>query len=146
MDVSERITRVHRSSAAKRPWNSAYSKSEHSYTPIHFPDEQEDIDLCINCPLPVEKCKGKGGCYKEAREYKRRKLEESEKRPTGRFDKDKFLWGIRNGLSTEQIASVFGVTSRTINKWRKKYDFLLDEEGGEDCKEKGAESSGGEDI
>lgn len=114
------ITRVHRQKTASKPWNSgdSFVSDGYRYTPVHNPDEQEQIDLCINCPLPAKKCHGNGGCYEAAKIAKLRM--QGKKRPRSTFNKEKWEKAIAKGMTDEQIAAMFGVAKKTAAKWRRQ--------------------------
>lgn len=119
--MAEFKTRVHRRQGTAKPWNStdAYRPNEYKYEPIHKPDQQEEIDLCINCPLPEKKCFGNGGCYEKARLTKDRIKKSRQNR--GAFDAEEYEKLRKAGCTDDQVAATFGVTRKTAAKWRRKY-------------------------
>lgn len=111
------VTKVHRTVSTTKPWNSVNAKrtNEKDVT-VHFVEEQEDIDLCLSCPLPPDKCYGIGSCYKMREDS----TVQWKRRSPGHFERDKFESLCNQGLSNYRIAATLGVTRTTVAKWRKK--------------------------
>ena len=120
--MGELVTRVHRKRSSNRPWNSSESfrPDEYRYTPVHNPDNQKEIDLCINCPLPAKKCRGNGWCYEEAKIAQLTMVKQRKRH--GTFDPDKYKKARENGMNDDQVAALFGVTKKTAARWRRRYD------------------------
>jgi hypothetical protein len=115
------MRRVHRQTTSVRPWHSENAAWKiDNYTPIHSPDRQDDIDMCINCPLPEEMCHGSGNCYAE-RDGERARLTSGKRRPRGLFDYDLFIEAHEKGMTREEMARMFKVLPRTIQNWNRKY-------------------------
>lgn len=119
-----RFTRVHRPSSCTRPWNSGEAETPaEKYIPIHFPDKQEDIDKCMNCPLPSKLCHGNGDCYVTPEDDERITYSFGVRRKRGKFDYAAFVKAHEDGLSNAQIALAFQVTKRTVRDWNRKYGY-----------------------
>lgn len=117
-------TRVHRRQGTVKPWNStdSFRPREYKYEPIHKPDLQEEIDMCVNCPLPAKKCFGNGGCYiKDGMAKKSRKNR-------GAYDAGEYKKMRELGCTDDQVAAAFGVTRKTAAKWRREYTKRLNNE------------------
>ena len=118
--MSTYVTRVHRKTESVKPWNSVNAgKPPDKYVPIHYQEEQADIDLCLSCPLPPEKCCGIGYCYKmlDGQAFKTRR------RTHGKFDNEKFFQMCEQGRSSYRIAKEMNVTRTAVTLWKKKYGF-----------------------
>ena len=114
------MTKVHRTVSTTKPWNSVNAKrTNDKEVTVHFMEEQEDIDLCLNCVLPPEKCHGLGYCYKmlDGQAHKTRR------RTHGKFDNEKFIQMCEQGLSSYRVAKEMNVTRTAVGFWKKKYGF-----------------------
>ena len=108
---------------AQKPWNSsdAFRPAEDRYVPVHFPDSPEEIDLCIQCPLPASECHGKGNCYVYTADMTRRPRKS--RKAGGRFNEELFHKAHRDGLTRKQMAEMFGVLPDTIRRWNRQYGY-----------------------
>lgn len=121
-------TRVHRQKTSVKPWNSenSFRPNDYRYTPVHSPDEQIEIDLCINCPLPAQRCHGNGGCY-EAAKIAQLKME-GQRKKRGVFNEEKYERAMVMGMTDDQVAAMFGVAKKTAAKWRRNRNKRISEQ------------------
>ena len=118
--MAQRMTRVHRVEITAKPWNCLDAEiSDEKYSPIHFPEEQEVIDFCLNCPLPENRCKGTGNCYLMRTDVDGVPKPKIRKK-SGKFDEGLFLRLHRDGLTRQQIATRMNVTVRTVRAWNQR--------------------------
>lgn len=119
-----KFTRVHRTTSCTRPWNSDdCERVAEKYIPVHYPDKQEDIEKCMNCPLPPKMCHGNGDCYITPEDDERITYSFGVRRKRGKFDYAAFVKAHEDGLTTTQIALAFSVTRRTVRDWDRKYGY-----------------------
>jgi DNA-binding NtrC family response regulator len=113
---------------ARRPWNVPLVKAQ----PISTGDTPEQMDICFNCPIPPEACKGNcNGAPKEWTPPKPRKVEQAKpdkakkEYPSRRFKYDKQLFCslYNKQMNDKEIADILGTTKTTICRIRKRYGF-----------------------
>lgn len=117
------------------------------YVSVKQLETQEEIDVCLNCPLPESKCHGTETCFR-LNEITGSAIYKSARKKAGKFNEEKFLYTIKTNMSAANSAKFLGVSERTVRKWKQNYRDRLRKDGEDPCDgEKEVEKApDGEDI
>lgn len=63
--MSRRMTRVHRSGGCRKPWSGKTNREANRDPLWQMSVMKEELDVCLSCDLPPEKCSGSEYCYRK---------------------------------------------------------------------------------
>lgn len=114
-------TRVHKDHAwDKHPWKSEKPVGGDREFNQKREADQDDVNMCLSCPVPPKKCHGIGNCYnKRTGEFLKREFRNERKEfRRVQFDRERFLTALRQTKDNKELAQMFGVSTPTIRKWK----------------------------
>lgn len=99
----------------RRPWRDTERTVCETQTGNRLCEPKEEIDKCINCPLPAERCFGAGACYFIRPDGSLKVRSRTDKK----YDEEKLIELSEEGLTIREIADAFGVQRDTVVKWKR---------------------------